>query len=203
MRLTLTLAQIRAHSPCASGWSMLLASLGGQSVTLDTVVSLGDIARSNGARDALWCVRCLDWEDVAVRRAVIGALLPTLGRAAAHTADARVHDCIAAVRQWAAGDDSVDLRAAAGAAAAAYVAYAADAADAAYAADAADAAYAAYAADVAYAAADAAAYAAAYAARAADAADAAYAAAYAAALAAYAATQNDLIAAFPPLHAQQ
>ena len=107
---TMTLAAIRAQSPCADGWTKLLKSLG--TPPLDTIVSLGDIARSNGAADVWWCVRCLDWSDIAVRRAVIGALLPTLRRAGERTTDPRVHECLGAVAAWQAGDDSVDLRAA-------------------------------------------------------------------------------------------
>jgi len=115
----LKLSQIRAHHPCRGGWEKLLASLGGASVPPDTVVSLGDVAQSNGAADAWWCVRCLDWSDVAVRRTVVGALLPAVRRAAEHTQDRRVHDCVAAVARWQAGDDAENLIQAADAAAAA------------------------------------------------------------------------------------
>ena len=48
----LTLQQIRDAHPCEDGWCQLLKSLGGNP-PMDTVVSLGDIARSNGAADAL------------------------------------------------------------------------------------------------------------------------------------------------------
>ena len=120
MNPTITLAEIRAQGPCADGWRKLLASLGGADTPLDTRVSLGDIARSNGANDALWCMRCLDWSDVAMRRAVVGAILLGVERASVHTTDARVHDCIAAVRAWVAGDDVVNLAAASAAAWAAW-----------------------------------------------------------------------------------
>lgn len=105
-----------------------MASLDGPATSLDTVVSLGDIARSNGAADAWWCVRCLDWSDIAVRRAVIGALLPAVRRAAVHTQDQRVHGCIASLARWQAGDDTVDLAEVAWAAWAAWEAWAVDAA---------------------------------------------------------------------------
>ena len=137
--LTITLADIRNHHPCAGGWTKLLTSLGGSSTPLDTRVSLGDVARSNGEADAWWCVKALDWSDVSVRRAVIAALLPSLRRAAACTTDKRVHNCLVTLARWCAGED-VDLRA---------VERAARAADAAWAA-----AWAARAADAAGAAAE-------------------------------------------------
>jgi len=138
----MTLASIRAKHPCKDGWKKLLAGLGYKGIyDPDRVVSLGDIATINDAADAMWCVRVLDWPDIAVRRAVIaGAVLPAIKRVSASTKDQRVHKCIAAIEKWCAGDDSVDLNAAAAAAyAAAYTAtYAA--VSAAAAADAADAA---------------------------------------------------------------
>lgn len=122
MNPTMTLARIREMGPCRDGWSKLLAGLGYGSAGYDParVVSLGDIATTNGAADALWCVRCLAWSDIAVRRAVIaGALMPAVRRASAHTSDPRVAQTVAALDRWCAGDDSVDLAAAEAEAAAA------------------------------------------------------------------------------------
>ena len=147
--LSITLADIRAAHPCVSGWATLLTALGYADGKFDPdhQVTVGDVAVSNGAADAWWCVRSLDCANVTVRRRVVRALLPCCRRVAVHTTDARVVDCLDAIFRWVEGDDTVDLRAAA---------YAADAA--AYAARAA-------AARAAYAAADAAADAAAYAER--------------------------------------
>ena len=175
--LTMTLAQIREHRPCRDGWEKLLASVGGARTPLTTRVSLGDIARSNGAADAWWCVCALNWSDATVRRRVVSVLLLTVRRAATHTTDERVHACIDAVQRWCDGDNSVDLEAAA---------LAAEAAEAAaLAAEA--AAQAAWAAEAAARAARAAA-------------PWAAAEAAAAARAVEAAARADLIAAFPPLH---
>ena len=121
----LTLQQIRDQSPCIGGWTKLLISLGNP--PMDTVISLGDVAKSNDAADAWWCVRALDWSDMALRRRVIAALMPSVERAAQHTTDKRVHDCIAAIHDWIAGRPA-DLEAAAWAAAAAAAAEAAEAA---------------------------------------------------------------------------
>jgi hypothetical protein len=204
INLTMTLAEIREHRPCERGWKTLRANIGGARAPLATRVSLGDIAHSNGAADAWWGIRALDWSDETVRRQVVSVLLLTVRRAAAHTTDERVHASVDAIQRWCDGDDSVDLKATRAAAraawAAAWTAEAWAAADAARAARAAADAAAAEAVWTAEAAARAAA----------DAADAAREAAWAAvaeadaaAAAARAETEQqraDLIAAFPPLH---
>ena len=112
----LTLQQIRDQSPCQEGWTKLLKSLGNP--PMDTVISLGDVAKSNNAGDAWWCVRTLDWSNEQVRREVIKALIPSVERAAKHTTDKRVHDCIGALKDWLDGKPA-DLDAAAEAAEAA------------------------------------------------------------------------------------
>ena len=106
-----TLRDIRAASPCTSGWARLVTRLGNPPKT--TQLSLGDIVISNNVTDAWWCIRVLDWSNINVRRAVIRALLPSVQRASAHTTDQRVHTAIAALLLWANGDDTVDLEAAA------------------------------------------------------------------------------------------
>jgi hypothetical protein len=182
----LTLQQIRDQSPCIEGWTNLLKSLGNP--PMETVISLGDVAKSNDAADAWWCVRALNWSDMALRRQVIAALMPSVERAAKHTTDKRVHDCIDVIHDWIAGKPA-DLNAAAEAAARA--AWAAEAA-----------ARAAWAAEEAARAAEEAAAEAAWAAEAAARAARAAAARAAeeAAEAAEKETQRqDLIAAFPPL----
>jgi hypothetical protein len=119
----MTLQQIRDQSPCSEGWTKLLKSLG--KPPINTVISLGDVAKSNGAADAWWCVRALDWNNERVRREVIKALIPSLERAAKHTTDKRVEDCIGVLKDWVDGKPA-DLDAAAWAAEAA--AWAAEAA---------------------------------------------------------------------------
>ena len=178
--LTITLGDIRSKGPCQEGWLKLIRSVGDDP---KTVVSLGDIARSNDAADAMWCIRAMKWDDIAIRRAVIsGAILPAVKRASQYTKDQRVFDAIGIIERWCAGDDTADLNKARKIA---YAAYATDAA-----------AYAAYATDAA-----------AYAAYAAYAAAAATAAAYATDAAATDAARKaereqqrqDIITAFPPV----
>ena len=54
--LTTTLNRIRAHRPCAGGWTTLLAYLG-KSTADDEPLSFEIILASNGLDDALWCLR--------------------------------------------------------------------------------------------------------------------------------------------------
>ena len=110
MNPRISLQSIRDHHPCRDGWTTLLKSLDNPS-DLSTTVTLGDIALSNGALDAWWCVRCLDLTDITLRRKVISTLLPAVKRSSVHTKDQRVHDCITAIQKWIDGDDSVDLEA--------------------------------------------------------------------------------------------
>ncbi len=56
--ITTTLNAIRAHSPCASGWTKLLAYLGKTSAD-DEPLPLLTVLESNGLDDALWCLRVL------------------------------------------------------------------------------------------------------------------------------------------------
>ena len=98
----ITLGNIRAKEPCAPGWAKLTETLG--TTVLTTELTIGDILIANGLNDALWALRCLP------RREAVAAVMPAVKRASVHTTDQRVHDCIAAVDSWLAGDDSVDLK---------------------------------------------------------------------------------------------
>lgn len=113
--MTITLEQIRSKSPCKEGWKKLNAAIKPGT----TEVSIGDIALSNDAQDALWCTRCL---PISERRNVIRCILPAVKRANTNTTNKAVLDCIDAIERWLAGDDSIDLKAFAYAADAAYAA---------------------------------------------------------------------------------
>lgn len=143
--MTLTLQIIRDHSPCTDGWKTLTKAIGSD---LTTELSIGDVLISNGLNDALWCLQCLE------PRVRVAAIMPAVKRASVYTTDHRVHDCISAIEKWLAGDETVNLMAAAGAAAQAAakaVAWAAVWAAKAEAAQAATAAQAAKVAKVAWA----------------------------------------------------
>ena len=96
---TLTLDAIRAQHPCRDGWLSLLRYLKQTDASIDLTirVSLGDIAVANGAIDAWWCIRALHCDDVAVRRAVIAALIPSLRRISAP------HEIVDLILEWCAG----------------------------------------------------------------------------------------------------
>jgi len=166
MKLTTTLAKIRACSPCTSGWQTLLKHLGKTEADNDEI-NLLTILKSNGVQDMLWCLRATneDSKKIASQLAIEFAeqALPIFEKR--YPNDKRPRNAIQGARDYLAG--KIDLATLRNLRAYAYAAYAAYAA----------AAYAAYAAYAA-ADADADAYAAA-AAAAADADAAAYAAAYA------------------------
>ena len=60
--LTTTLAAIRAHRPCESGWRNLLAHLG-KTAADDEPLPFETILDSNGLDDALWCCRAAPQHD--------------------------------------------------------------------------------------------------------------------------------------------
>src|SRR3990167_5676721 len=72
-KITTTLAQIRAHSPCENGWEKLCENLGGLQVYgEDAPLTFKQIYDSNGYDDTLWCLRAVDkkyyplWRHFAV-----------------------------------------------------------------------------------------------------------------------------------------
>ena len=56
--LTTTLNRIRAHRPCADGWTTLLDYLG-KTKADDEPLSFETILAANGLDDALWCLRAM------------------------------------------------------------------------------------------------------------------------------------------------
>ena len=100
----ITLQQIRDAGPCESGWRKLNKTLGNPDLSVE--ISIGDVVLSNGLDDALWCLRVLP------PRERVAAIMPSVRRASARTSDPRVHECIADIDRWLAGDASVDMRAA-------------------------------------------------------------------------------------------
>ena len=61
-----TLNKIRACSPCASGWTMLLKNLG-KTKPDDEPLAITTILDSNGIDDALWCLRAVDGHQSEMR----------------------------------------------------------------------------------------------------------------------------------------
>lgn len=57
---TTTLARIRAHNPCETGYKKLCKGLGGiRTYGKDTPVTVRQIVEINGLDDALWCLRTM------------------------------------------------------------------------------------------------------------------------------------------------
>ncbi len=61
-----TLQEIWNHNPCcksdiSGGWGLLTKNLGTDD--LETEVSLTEILKSNGIKDAVWALRCFDYLD--------------------------------------------------------------------------------------------------------------------------------------------
>lgn len=54
-----TLNEIRAHGPCASGWSKLLKNLG-KTQADDEPLAITTILDSNDLDDAMWCLRAVE-----------------------------------------------------------------------------------------------------------------------------------------------
>ena len=66
MPIFTTLTEIREHSPCTSGWSKLLKSLG-KTHADDEPLALEHILDSNGLDDALWALRAVKGHDKDLR----------------------------------------------------------------------------------------------------------------------------------------
>ncbi len=76
----ITLGFIRDHHPCTDGWARLCKAMG-RAPDVNAELSIGDIAVSNNAADALWCLDWLRPHSKLLRQDVVrGILLPALER---------------------------------------------------------------------------------------------------------------------------
>ena len=120
-----TLAAIRSHSPCASGWKTLIAALGDYGD--ETPLPLTRIVETNGVADALWAVARTLSETEAKRLCVTFACecaeRPLPKFEAKYPENNRPRAAIEAARSWLADPSDENARLAR----AAYAAYAADA----------------------------------------------------------------------------
>ena len=116
--ITTTLAKIREHKPCKSGWVKLDKSLGGtKSYGLHTPVKFSQIAESNGLDDAVWCLRSICPEhEKEVRLFAADCAESVLHLYEKEYDDTRPRDAIQAARDFANGLIDDGLRAAAWAA---------------------------------------------------------------------------------------
>jgi len=99
MAALLTLKAIRAHGPCEDGWRKLLAYLG-KTKADDAPLSMLTVMDSIGFDDTLWCLRCVNGRDGAIR-----LLACDFAQDVAHfNADPRVRSAIDVARRHAVGD---------------------------------------------------------------------------------------------------
>jgi len=164
--ITVTLDAIRKAQPCEDGWEKLLKNLGKTKADSEPL-KLVNILESNGVKDAIWCLQCMDKKDLYLI-GMFAAACAEAGLSGVKNPDKRLRNGIRVARQCSLGLCSKEnavwaadaARAARSARSASAVYYAACAARAARSADYADRAdladYAADAADAAARAADAA-----------------------------------------------
>ena len=134
IRLTTTLAKLRKHSPCASGWGTLLQSLPADYPETKPI-NLLHILKSNGVQDMMWALRAATPDKPKLRVSMCADMAARVLKyyEARYPDDKRPRDCIHACRQFVRGKITLTLGKAAATATAA--ADAATNADAAYAAE--------------------------------------------------------------------
>ena len=140
MKLQTTLAIIRQHRPCTSGWENLLRHLG-PNYPQDKVIDFGTILESNGLDGALWGLRAVLPEQEKDRDRLARLFACARAESVLHIWEAKFPDdkrpreIIAVARRFALGQATQEELSAAGAAGAAALAAAGEVAgDAAWAA---------------------------------------------------------------------
>ena len=125
-QIMITLANIKSHDPCTSGWKKLLESKGGTKADYNKPFPVSDILVSNDLADTLWVLRCLPEHDKLWRKFAWWCATQVVH----HTDDDSVQECLDVVERYCDGlanDD--ELKAAKAAAKAAANWAAADSAD--------------------------------------------------------------------------
>lgn len=143
-----TFETIKKFKPCVDGWTKLLAYY--KPGTLTEEVTISEVVKSNGIKDAVWALRCVDDKKTVMLFCadVAESVLHIFTKA--YHGDTRVELCIKAIRDYCNGAITLEeLKTAANSAnyAAYYAAYSAAyyaANSANYAADSANSAYSAY-----------------------------------------------------------
>ena len=101
MTITITLNEIRKHSPCEDGWQKLLKHLG-KTKADDEPLKFSTVLKSNGVDDAYWCLRALPEEHHSKLRLLVcdcaERVLPIFERALPN--DSRPRDCIETARKF-------------------------------------------------------------------------------------------------------
>lgn len=99
--MELTLRMIEANAPCTSGWRTLLKSLN-KTKADEEELDLRYILNSNGIEDAIWCLRCFNYEDYCLFLADIAeSVLHIYGSKNKNIAP---RDAITAIREYKLGN---------------------------------------------------------------------------------------------------
>jgi hypothetical protein len=101
-RHTVTLRDVAAH--CDDPFDVL------RKLAAPDRISIGQVACVAGADAALQCSLALDWQDIGLRRTMIAIMVRWIRRGYPLMDDADVIEDLGALREWAEGDESVDLR---------------------------------------------------------------------------------------------
>ena len=94
-KLTTTLALLRQHNACESGYHTLLRSLGPK-WPQDKTINLLQILKSNGAQDTLWTLRATREDSTLARVAIVASFAKSVLKDYTKFApsDTRIADCI-------------------------------------------------------------------------------------------------------------
>jgi len=98
--LTTTLAKIKEHKPCGSGWHTLITYMGTEYPW--EPFSLLEILESNGVRDCLWALRCTieDSHKISLSLAIKFAEHVLHIFEAEYPDDKRPREALEAAREW-------------------------------------------------------------------------------------------------------
>ena len=95
--MKITLNQIKEHSPGSTTWITLLLSQN-KTHADDDPIHLMDILESNGLDDAIWCLRCCDYNYYCLFLAEIAeSVLPYFEK---HNSSRAPREAIAAIRRY-------------------------------------------------------------------------------------------------------
>jgi len=97
-----TLEEIKSFSPCTSGWKKLLRSLNisnPSETDLQMKITIKHIIKSNGVKDAYWCLRTQKYEDICLILAdIVESILPNYTKR--YPNDSRIADYIQGIRDF-------------------------------------------------------------------------------------------------------
>jgi hypothetical protein len=111
-KLTITFDQIEIYDPNPHTiWKNLLVEYQSLGRTPDPDnISISDIARTSGVNAALQCSHALDWNNIYIRRLMIGIFVKWISRAFPSINSTDLLNDLIDLREWAEGDDKINLK---------------------------------------------------------------------------------------------